>query len=146
MNTRRAFLACLPVPFVAAASPLGLAQEGGDDLHDYMEEIEHGLEEVGEALESEEAMAAALGKVTHLQRVAIDAKDQTPKMVLKMEEGPQRDRAAIGYRLKMQDMVRGLLDLEAGLARKDAKAAKKAMRDLEALEESGHKEFRKRSR
>jgi len=130
---------------LALAAPLFSQGKGdGSKLSELMGDIQKTTKHLAGVLEEDEPdWDAALAEVCRLQKVAIDAKNEVPGLVSAIEEEKKQAKARLEYRAKMQDFVRGLLEVETALLEQKAKAAKKALRGLDKLKSDGHGKFKR---
>ncbi len=86
--------------------------------------------------------SSSLALVAQMQKAAADSVALIPA---KAADLPEKDRAAFiaDYKVKMQQFGDALTKLETALKAGDNAAATKLVADLNALERSGHKAFRK---
>lgn len=109
-----------------------------------MGDIQESLKKLEASLDDEANLAAAWPEVCRLQRVVLDAKDALPSTVTELEDEKKRDKQTIAFRLEMQGLLRGFLDLEAAVLEGKEKDVKKALRGFEKLKSAGHSEFKPR--
>ncbi len=134
----------LTFSLVSAQGPEGGRQQS--KLGPFMESLQATVEKVTDSLKADEPeFAALLAEVCELEKSAIDAKSESPRMFARMEADDKKlPGLKLDFRIAMQDLVRGLLDLELALAKEDKKAVKKALRELSKIEDAGHGDFRPR--
>jgi hypothetical protein len=151
MKTRLALLALAAGLLVSFALPRvggAPASQGGQgrgpdtELGKFMSDMSGTLKEVGTALAEEGDLKQALAEVCRLQKGAIDAKGEVPVQVAEMQQGKKQDKALIEFRESMHGLLGGLFQLELALVAEDAKAAGKALRELDKVKSAGHGKFK----
>lgn len=117
---------------------------GGDTkLGQYMGTLQQSLRELGKAMgEDAPDFEAAIAEVCRLQTTCIQAKNEMPAKVAAMDNEKKKAKAAIGFRLQMHELIRGLLDVEAALLGHKAKQASKAIRALNKTKGKGHGKYK----
>ena len=128
---------------LALATPLFSQQDAGSKLGELMGDFQRTTKKLPTLLEDEPRWEQALAEVCRLQKVSIDAKSEVPELVTGIEDEKKRKKARLAYRAKMQEFVRALLDVETALLEENAKAAKKALRELDKLKSDGHGKFKR---
>jgi len=113
-------------------------------LSHLMHDVEDSLEKLGGSLAATDGQVANVAEVSRLERVVLDAKDEIPPLVAQIQDPEERAERTAQFRLKMQDLERAMLDLEAALLKQDPEAAQKVLDSMDAIERSGHNEFRPR--
>ncbi len=113
--------------FVAGASPLEKQMES--------------LNKVYKALRKEADPAKAAVLARDAQAIVAKGFSEVPKTVASMPEGPEKTRAAAGYRKMMGRLYVAFCEVEeAGLAGK-ADGVAKGLESLKALKKEGHNRF-----
>ena len=152
MPTRRLFVAVpllvlglgVGLGLAAAARPSEPAQGGGgkSQLAQYMGELNAAVRSIPKALEEEGGREKALAELARIQKVVVDAKAEVPATVASIEDGKKRAEEAVHFRVEMNALLRGFLDLEDAVLQQDDKAVQKALRKLGETEDEGHSEFK----
>lgn len=134
-------LPLLTVPsFAQEGERPAAGQRQASPLKEEMEKLEEALEAV-EAFLAKPEGDAPLAVVTEAQAEMLKAKARQPRLT---ERQPEADKPKFvnDYKVQMNKLVRGLLDLEDALLEKNWKAAKKVLDSLEELKKAGHDKFK----
>ncbi len=91
-----------------------------------MQSLQAGVKGLEKALEKKE-VEKALGLVADMQKAAQEAKLGTPSKAAEVTDAKDKAKFMTGYRLKLIELQRGLLDVEAALVEGKADEAKKAL-------------------
>lgn len=145
--TKSAVLAALlSLPLLTTPS---FAQEGerpapgqrqASPLKEEMEKLEEALEAV-EAFLAKPEGDAPLAVVTEAQAEMLKSKARQPRLTERQPEG-EKAKFVSDYKVQMNKLLRGLLDLGDALLEKNWKAAKKVLDSLEELKKAGHDKFK----
>jgi hypothetical protein len=127
---------------LALKAPQG--DQGGDtQLGQYMGNLQQALRGLGKSMGADDPdFDAALTEVCGLQELCLKAKNEVPAKVAAMDDEKKKAKAAVGFRLQMHELIRGLLDVEAALLEEDAKKANKAIRALNKTKGKGHGKYK----
>lgn len=139
-------LAALAVPaFLSSptsAAPSASARVDGGPLEESMQALQAGVKGLEKALEKGE-VEKALGLVTDMQKAAHEAKLGTPEKAAEVTDAKEKAKFMTGYRLKLIELERGLLDLESALVEGKADEAKKVLDSkLKPIKKAGHDAYK----
>jgi soluble cytochrome b562 len=135
-------LAALAVPAFLAASSVPPSRIDGGALDDSMQILQAGVKGLEKALEKAE-IEKALGLVVDMQKAAHEAKLGTPEKAATITEEKDKQKFLTGYRLKLIELERGLLDVEAALVEGKPADAKKALdAKVKPVKKAGHDAYK----
>ncbi len=140
----------LPLALLACATPLLLGSAAPEaawvardgELDDSMQEMQAGIKGLERALGAKDA-AKALSAAYDMQKAVQAAKLQKPAKVDEIADPKDKEKFLRGFRLKLIDLQRALLDVEANLVEGKIDEAKKlADTRLKALKKEGHDTYK----
>ncbi len=135
-------LAALAVPAFLAASAAPTARVDGGPLDESMQTLQAGVKGLDKALEKAE-IEKALGLVADMQKAAHEAKLSTPEKASEITDAKDKAKFLTGYRLKLIELERGLLDVEAALLEGKPADAKKALdARVKPIKKEGHDKYK----
>lgn len=135
-------LAALAVPVFLAASASPPTRVEGGSLDDAMQALQAGVKGLDKALEKAE-IEKALGLVADMQKAAHEAKSGTPEKAGEITDAKDKALFLTGYRLKLIELERGLLDVEAALLEGKPADAKKALdAKVKPVKKAGHDKYK----
>ena len=120
-------LVVLLTPVVAEDTKLGGQMEKMDDAYKAFRKTEDVVVGAEKAREAQSAVAEGLSEL--------------PSMIAKMPKGPEREKAAAGYRLMMGQLYVKLCEVEEAFLSKDLEKVGKLVEDLKELKKTGHNKF-----
>ena len=132
----------LSVPSTPSAQP-PVQERKVTPLGSKMREINGILRSIGKGIGDESKAAANLEAILRLQTLAVESKKETPTLIGRME-GDERAEMTVGYRMQMNQLLAGLIELENAVLKGEGKAAEKAMRKLNEAKAEGHGEYKGR--
>lgn len=153
MPRRLAFLA-VPALFLglfafagpgSAPAELGQDAPGGREktqLARYMGEINGAVRSIPKALAEEGGRDKALAELARIQKVIIDAKAEVPSTVASIPDEKKKAEEGTHFRMEMNVLLRGFVDLEDAVLERDEKGIQKALRALGETKDEGHSEFK----
>lgn len=107
-----------------------------------MQSLQAGVKGLEKALEKKE-VEKALGLVADMQKAAQEAKLGTPAKAAEVTDAKDKAKFLTGYRLKLIELQRGLLDVEAALVEGKADEAKKALEaKVKPVKKVGHDTYK----
>ncbi|MCY2958768.1 MAG: cytochrome b562 [Planctomycetota bacterium] len=128
--------AFLSPPRVAPQAAVPEAKEG--PLEEAMQALQAGVKGLDKALEKKE-VDKALGLVVGMQKAAHEAKLGTPEKAGEITDEKEKAKFLTGYRLKLIELERGLLDVEVALVEGKVDEAKKALEaKVKPVKKAGH--------
>jgi soluble cytochrome b562 len=146
---RTAFLPVLLLASAAGAATLLSASaathaprpvEGG--LEEPMQTLQAGVKSLDKTLEKKE-VDKSLATVRDMQKAAHEAKQLDPPKAGEIADPKEKAELLKGYRLKLIDLERGLLDVEAALIEGKPEDAKKALdARVKATKKEGHDKYK----
>lgn len=111
-------------------------------LDDSMQTLQAGFKALDRALGKGE-VEKALGIVVDMQNAAQEAKTGSPEKATEIAEGAERTKFLAGYRLKIVELQRALLDVEVALVEGKPEDAKKVLdAKVKPLKKEGHDSFK----
>jgi hypothetical protein len=113
------------VPALLEPSRPATAVDGGA-LDDSMQTLQAGVKGLDKALDKGE-VEKALGLVADMQKAAHEAKHGVPEKGAALADAAEKAKFLAGYRLKLIELERGLLDVEAALLEGKPADAKTAL-------------------
>lgn len=113
-----------------------------DKLHDLMEELEDHYRQLRRQVRDASENADSAERVLAMQRMVIDARQETPDSVEQIADEQQRAAAMLSYRTRMIELHQQLLTLEAALISNDNAEAFEALKRVHAVRVRGHEDFR----
>lgn len=130
------------VPVLVAARAGSPRWQDATTLDDAMQTLQAGVRGVEKALDKSES-EKALGLLLDMQQAAHTAKTGTPAKAGEIADAAEKARFLAGYRLKIIDLERGLLDVEAALVAGKIDDAKKALAErVKPLKKEGHDAYK----
>jgi len=106
-----------------------------------MREINGILRQLGKGIADESMTQDNAAKILRLQALAVEAKSETPALLAKMADD-ERAEALVGYRVQMNVLLAGLIELENAVLKHETKDAEKALRALNEAKAEGHGEYK----
>lgn len=133
---------------VLAIPTAAIAQEAGgrkkSPVKVEMERLDEALDAVGDYLKEPKG-DAPLAQIAAAQAALQESKKHPPGT---LEQQPEEKRAEFlaAYKIKINETIRVLLDLEDALLQNKTEDAGKAMQALKELKKTGHRTFKPRRR
>ncbi len=136
-------LAALVVALLSVPAFLSPSQQAvGATLDDSMQALQAGFKGLDRALGKGE-VEKALVLVVDMQNAAQEAKVALPEKSAEIADGAERTKFLNGYRLKIVDLQRALLDVEVALVEGKPEDAKKVLETkVKPLKKEGHDAFK----
>jgi len=136
-------LAALAVPaFLAPSFASAPVRVEGGPLEESMQALQAGVKGLDKALEKKE-VEKALGLVADMQKAAHEAKVGVPEKAAALTDAAEKAKFLSGYRLKLIELERGLLDVEAALVEGKVDDAKKALdTKVKPVKKAGHDAYK----
>jgi len=149
MIRRLSILALLPLTLGLLAFALPL-QDGGrqggrpekSPLAKQMEVINGSMRTVGRGWEANGASPEMLSALADAEQAVLAAKALVPGMLAAMEDEAKKDEELMAFRIEMNALMRGMLDLEDALIAGDNGAVEKSLAALGDLKDAGHQRFK----
>jgi len=133
--------AAASVPLLSASAAVQ-APAPAVELEEHMQTLQAGSKGLEKALEKKE-LEKALGLVIEMQKAAHEAKLGTPVKAGEVTDAKDKAKFMTGYRLKLIELERGLLDVEAALVEGKADEAKKAYdAKVKPVKKAGHDTYK----
>jgi hypothetical protein len=132
----------LAVPAFLAPSVNARQAAGEPSLDESMQSLQAGFKGLDRAIGKGE-VDKALELVVDMQKAAQDAKLGMPVKAADVTDAAEKAKFLSGYRLKVIDLQRALLDVEAALVHGKPEDAKKVLdTQIKALKKEGHDTFK----
>jgi hypothetical protein len=149
MKSMTCLFVLAPFAIVSLAVPAFLApsasvsRAGGDpSIEDSMQSLQAGFKGLDRAIGKGE-VDKALEIVVDMQKAAQEAKLGTPGKAAEVSDAAEKAKFLSGFRLKVIDLQRALLDVEAALVQGKPEDAKKVLdTQIKALKKEGHDAFK----
>jgi len=130
----------LPTFLGPPASAATQIVEGG--LDESMQTLQAGVKGLDKALGKSE-IGKALELVSGMQKAAHEAKHGIPEKAATVTDAAEKAKFMSGYRLKLIELERGLLDVEAALIEGKVEDAQKALdTKVKPVKKSGHDAYK----
>lgn len=138
-------LACALISATLSTSPSqqeSLNRPEKTALQKHMGEINHGVRNITKLLRAEDGRSEILSQVSRIQKIIIDAKSEVPMQVAKIEIEERRRAERVHFRLALNNLLRGFLELEDAVLQGEDAAIGAALGALGELKDMGHKRFK----
>jgi hypothetical protein len=117
--------------------PLSAVADGDSPLAKQMES----LDDAYKGIRKEKDAAKGAAQAREAQQALIRSFAETPSMLAKMPDGPEKEQAAAHYRVMMAAVLVKLCEVEQKFLMRDIAGVEKLVAELKGLRKEGHDKF-----